>query len=209
MAKRLIYCRQTDFLTWFYLITCQFLLQLSLNIFERRMYLESIRLRETLGGWEGEPAGEGERVEARALSETPREVATCSTGWLDPQILSPKFGSDLLEGADWVDQLCGWTLNLGDDRRGPAGDWPQQVEPHQSQDRQFQAGQRHQSSNCLSNAGSRLRQSVVTVTWAKSRGRDKISLKLEHFPARQSPASARSQVTAGQFPLLFLHSNGQ
>ena len=162
-----------------------------------------------LGGEEGEPAGEGERVEARALSETPREVATCSTGWLDPQILSPKFGSDLLEGADWVDQLCGWTLNLGDDRRGPAGDWPQQVEPHQSQDRQFQAGQRHQSSNCLSNAGSRLRQSVVTVTWAKSRGRDKISLKLEHFPARQSPASARSQVTAGQFPLLFLHSNGQ
>ena len=63
------------------------------------MYLENIRLRETLGGEEGEPA-EGERVEARALSETPREVATCSTGWLDPQILSPKFGSDLLEGAD-------------------------------------------------------------------------------------------------------------
>ena len=54
---------------------------------------------KTLDG-EGEPAGEGERVEARALSETPREVATCSTGWLDPQILSPKFGSDLLEGAD-------------------------------------------------------------------------------------------------------------
>ena len=53
---------------------------------------------------------------------------------------------------------------------------------------------------------ARLRQSVVTVSLAKSRGRDKISLKLEHFPAAGSHRAVTSN-RGGQFPLLFLHSN--
>ena len=61
-----------------------------------------------------------------------------------------------------------------------------------------------QRGNCLSNAGSRLRQSVVAVSLAKRWSGDKISTKLEHFPAgsRRAVTSNRRSIPS----LLFLHS---
>ena len=53
-----------------------------------------------------------------------------------------------------------------------------------------------QRGNCLSNAGSRLRQSVVAVSLAKRWSGDKISTKLEHFPAgsRRAVTSNRRSI---------------
>ena len=101
---------------------------------------------------------EQQEEKARALLGRPRRW---TTGWglLDggprPQNPVPKIGLGFTGTADWVDQLCGWTLNLGDDRLGPRQpDWPLlQVKPHPSHGRPLQ---RHwQRPNCLSNAASR------------------------------------------------------
>ena len=68
----------------------------------------------------------------------PQEV---DDGLLDgappPQNPVPKIGVGFTGTADWVDQLCGWTLNLGDDRLGPGQlTAVLQVKPHPSHGRQ-------------------------------------------------------------------------